>query len=486
MSEALDLLHALVLEDGRRWGQVAHPFQRQDAAAIIGPGGPRRHLLVRPRGASKTSDVAGVALVLLLTEAPAGSRSYAYAVDQDQAGDLLDALRGMVNRTPGLQGLVDMGAHTVSVKASGAVLNIEASDAASAWNKRPWLVLIDELASWPATTNHRGLWNAIVSALPKRPDSRLVVMTMAGSPSHFSHRVYKTARTSAGWACSHIPGPCPWWTPQDTAQAEQDLQIVTEGEYRRVILAQWVEVGEEVLARAEDIAAAVRADPATLPPAPATTYLAALDVGIRRDYTALAVAHAAGGRVVVDYVRHWRPTRTRRVQLAADVEPVVRAVCGRYRARLLFDRSQAEDLTQRLTTAGVRCEEYTFSPVNTSRLAKSLATALRDGRIEVPDDPELVAELGSTRLVETGYGVKLVNPPGHHDDLAVVVGMLTAALATPLTVRAEVATPAGDLPGATTLSPLAAAGAPGRHLLYEHIGGVATFTPSGWNPLNGR
>ncbi|HEY9377554.1 MAG TPA: hypothetical protein VIQ02_10725 [Jiangellaceae bacterium] len=44
--------------------------------------------------------------------------------------------------------------------------------------------------------------------------------------------------------------------------------------------------------------------------------------------------------------------------------------------------------------------------------------------MSIPDDPELVAELQTARLVETGPGtVKLQNPPGTHDDLAVAVGM---------------------------------------------------------------
>jgi hypothetical protein len=30
MNEALDLMHALVLENGRRWGEAAHDFQRID------------------------------------------------------------------------------------------------------------------------------------------------------------------------------------------------------------------------------------------------------------------------------------------------------------------------------------------------------------------------------------------------------------------------------------------------------------------------
>jgi hypothetical protein len=35
MSEALDLLAAVVLEDGQRWGEAAVPVQWQDARSVL-------------------------------------------------------------------------------------------------------------------------------------------------------------------------------------------------------------------------------------------------------------------------------------------------------------------------------------------------------------------------------------------------------------------------------------------------------------------
>jgi hypothetical protein len=56
-------------------------------------------------------------------------------------------------------------------------------------------------------------------------------------------------------------------------------------------------------------------------------------------------------------------------------------------------------------------------------------THLRDRAVEIPDDDELVRELQTARLVETGPGtVKLQNPPGTHDDLAVAVGICVVDL----------------------------------------------------------
>jgi hypothetical protein len=76
LARALDLLAALVLEDGRRWGEVATDWQWEDAEAILDPASPTpNHFLTRPRGASKTGDLAAVLLVVLLEQMPPGARA---------------------------------------------------------------------------------------------------------------------------------------------------------------------------------------------------------------------------------------------------------------------------------------------------------------------------------------------------------------------------------------------------------------------------
>jgi phage terminase large subunit-like protein len=440
MTDGRELLAGLVLDDGRRWGEAAIPHQRGDAFAVL-EGRVRRHFQVRPRGASKTTDAAGVALALLVTQAPARSRSYCYAVDQDQAAELLDALSGFVARTPGLAGAVQVGASTVTVPGSGASLRVESSDAASSFGRRPWLVIVDELTSWPQTPNHRRLWGSVVSALPKRDDSRLLVLSMAGAPVHFARDLWQLAQSSAEWRASLLPGPCPWWDAADVAATRA---LLTDAEYRRYLLCEWV-TADDALSTEGDVTACVRPGDAVLPPRPGVSYVAALDVGTRRDLTGLAVAHRDGGRIVVDRVVCWRPMSGERVDLA-DVEATVLRVCREYRARLVFDRSQAEQLTQNLVRAGVQVSEFVFSQAGANRLAKVLYVSLRDRVLSLPDDRELVDELQTARLVETGPGtVKLANPPGSHDDLAVAVSMCVVSLFDTPDRRAQLTVPTGRI-----------------------------------------
>ena len=64
-----------------------------------------------------------------------------------------------------------------------------------------------------------------------------------------------------------------------------------------------------------------------------------------------------------------------------------------------------------------------------SRLAKALYGALRDRALSLPDDEETRAEFVTTRMVETGPGtVKIVNPPGAHDDIVTAVCIVVVDL----------------------------------------------------------
>ena len=172
----------------------------------------------------------------------------------------------------------------------------------------------------------------------------------------------------------------------------------------------------------------------SLPPRPGRDYVAALDVGTRRDLTALAVGHAertaSGQVVVIDRALHWRPADSGgRVDLA-EVEESTLRLCREYGARLRFDRMKAEQLTGNLARAGVRADEFVFSASGANRLARSLFVALRDRSLSLPDDPETRAEFIATRMIETGPGtVKLANPPGQHDDIVTAVGMVVVDLA---------------------------------------------------------
>jgi phage terminase large subunit-like protein len=157
----LDMLYALVLETGEEWGQVAAPFQLADAEAILGENGPRRHFLTRPRGGSKTTDLAGLALAWLAVAAPPMSRGYVVAANVDQAAILIDAAAGFVARTPALSGTVEVQNEKI-IGPEGAWMRVLACSDSGAWGLRDARFLIlDEFAQWPETRGAKRVYLAV-------------------------------------------------------------------------------------------------------------------------------------------------------------------------------------------------------------------------------------------------------------------------------------------------------------------------------------
>ena len=433
--EALDLLGGLVLEDGRRWGDAAVRWQADDAAAILGldPGRPRLHYLTRPRGGSKTTDLAGAALAALLVQAPRRSRSYGYAADRSQAALLLDAFAGFAERTPGLAGALTVETHRATVAATGASLTIESSDDASSWGRRPWLTVVDELAQWPDTPRPRRLWSSIVSALPKVAGSRLAVLTSPGDPAGWAYRVLEEARASSRWRTSEVPGPVPWIDPDDL---EEQRRMLTAWEYARLHEGRWTSADDR-LVDAETLRACVTL-PGPLDPQPGHRYAIGVDLGLVRDRTVVAVCHGERTtdgqgrealRVVLDRLLVWQGTRANPVRLS-DVEAALLDLHGTYRRpRVRIDPHQAVGLAQRLRSRGVSVTEHTFSAQSVGRLAVTLHSLLGARLLALPPDEALLDELGHVRLRESSPGVvRMDHDSGRHDDRAIALALAATEL----------------------------------------------------------
>jgi hypothetical protein len=426
-----DLLLGMRLEDDRRWGDVAADFQLEDAAAIFDKAGPRWHFQTRPRSGSKSTDAAGVALSWLAAEAPSGARGYIVAVDADQGALLLDAASGLVDRTPALQGAVTVQSLKL-VAASGASVEVLSADGASAFGLRPHWLVLDEFAQWPSTRNGRRLWSALLSSTHKVKDSRMLILTSAGEPGHFSAKVLAEARRSDRWRVSETPGPLPWI---DFAELEAQRPLLRDSEFARLHLNRWTQ-SEDRLVSEEDLEAAAVLD-GPLEPRPGVRYVITLDVGITNDATVAVVAHGeklgeefnSPVRVVVDRIARWKGSRRKPVRLS-EVEDFVAQASHDYNgAPLHADPYQAVSTLQRLRARGVRAEQFVFSSQSVGRVANALHLSLRNRLLWIPNDPDLVGELGRVRLRESSPGaVRLDHDSGEHDDQAIAIAIACAVI----------------------------------------------------------
>lgn len=429
MSGALELLAALVLEDGRRWGEAAEPFQWADARAILEPEADRRyHYLTRPRGASKTADLAGVNIAALLEQAPRGARCYALAADRDQGGLLLDSVRGFLDRTPDLAGALQVDQWKVTAD-SGATLEVLPADEASSWGLRPWLVTVDELAQWRETSGPRRLFRSIFSALPKVAGSRLVILTSAGDPAHWSFEVLESARARPDrWRVAEVDGPTPWLDEADLAEQRAELPA---WEYQRLHLNLWTE-SDERLTTVDDLRACVTLD-GPREPERGRVYAVGVDLGLKHDRTAVAIASREwdepASPVALDRLAVWTPSREQPTPIN-EVEAWLLEAHRQFGGPpVVCDPWQAAQLTQRLRSRGVEVVEFAFTQQSGSRLALTLHRLIGDHELALPDDAELLDELANVRLRETSPGVyRLDHTAQRHDDRAMALALAAQAL----------------------------------------------------------
>jgi len=427
LDDARALLGALVLEDERRWGDVAEPWQWRLAEWAFDERARPNRWESRPRGGSKSTDIAGVCMTAMLTTLPAGSQLDVYAADRDQARLVVDWARGIVARTPALAAALTIDNYKVTAR-NGSVLEVLAADAASAYGRKPVIAVLDEFCQWPNTTNARGVWTAVASSMGKVPGAKLLCASTSGDPGHWTHKIYKTALKSKRWSVQDVPGPLPWVDPEYLAEQRA---IFPESVYRRLHLNEWC-APEDRLTNIDDVQACV-SHTGILEPQPDRRYVIGVDLGITNDRTVAAVMHAERlvgddghnvvQRLVLDRLEVWTPSRVNPVDLTV-VEEWIALASRQYRAHVVIDPYQAVAMTQRLRSKGVGIDEFTFSQQSVGRLAMALHTTIRDHRLAIPDDAELIDELVNVRLRETSPNVyRLDHDPDRHDDRAIAMSL---------------------------------------------------------------
>jgi hypothetical protein len=421
--QALDLLAAVVLEDGRRWGDAATPEQWEDARAVLDQGGVPYHFLTRARGYSKTFDLASIALAAMLTQLPAASRLYGLAADRDQGRLLIDSIASVAARTPELAGALTVDAFKATSR-SGSALEVLAADVAGSYGLRPAFLIVDELAQWSDTAGPRGLWQATTSAMAKVAESRLVALTSAGAPEHFAYAILEHALGDPLWRVNQVVGPPPW---ADRARLGEQRRRLPESVYRRLFQNEWSS-SEGALATLDDLRACVRLS-GVLEPRERLSYVIGVDLGLKHDRSVAAVCHSEDGVVVLDRMEVWAGKRLRPVNLGQVEGWLFRASRDYAFARVVCDPWQAQGMIQRLKAKGVRIEEFTFSSQSVGHLAVTLHTAIRDRRLALPDDAALLDELSHVQLRETSPGVLRMNhSAGRHDDRAISLALAAQQL----------------------------------------------------------
>jgi hypothetical protein len=422
---AVTLWLGLVLEDGRKLGDVAEDFQLRLLMWALDPDSEPNRIELRPRGGAKTSDTAALMVTMLLKVVAPGSRAYAFAADRDQSRLIIDAIRGYVSRTPALANTLTVNNYTVTAR-NGTELQVMASDSASAWGLKPAIVFVDEWCQLPSTTNTETLWQAITSSMGKVPGAKLLCASTAGDPGSWQHRVWETARNSRNWSTAQIEGPLPWVSKEFLAEQRA---ILPDSAYQRLHLDRWASP-EDRLAAADDVRACVafsiEKGQWPLPKqAGVGRYVMGVDLALVRDRAVCALMHAERAenedgqrivaRLVLDRLQVWKPSHKDPLDFMA-VEEWIAYTAAEYGCVVYVDPYQAMSTVQRIRNRGVAIEPVNFTMASNDRMAVGLHTLIRSHRLAIPDDEELIEELMTIRLVEKNGQFKLEHDASRHND----------------------------------------------------------------------
>jgi hypothetical protein len=176
-------------------------------------------------------------------------------------------------------------------------------------------------------------------------------------------------------------------------------------------------VGRETLDAAIEIGVAVRA------PLDGVAYLGFVDPsGGSSDSMTLAIAHAEGARIVVDFIGE------RKAPFApSSVVEEFAAVLRQYRlSRVQGDRYAGEWPREAFQSQGVT---YEVAPLNRSELYLATLPLLNSGRVSLLDNSRMASQfIGLERRTSRAGKDSVDHPPGGHDDVAnAVAGALTMA-----------------------------------------------------------
>ena len=407
---------AIVLEDGRPFGEVMEPWQYQDFEAL--DSGRFLHAFFeRPRGHSKTGDIGTEAVAELMLGRP-GSQLFCAAADEDQARLLFDDVTAKFARNPVLAGSVKVTGRDIVVRATGSRLRVLASDAPSAYGLRPDWIAVDELAEW----RKRELWDSLWSATGKRPRCRMLVISTAGWDStSIGFEVRSMAERESDWYFSSRGQCASWISP---AWLDQQRRTLPAHVFARLHESRWVEGAGAYLTLAE--VDAIFAD--DLPPVGEPMAIG-LDLGIRRDRSVISVVgRLPDGSVAVESLETFRPSGGQAVDLR-DVEASVAATAERYGGPVVTDPWQAVLLAQRLRARGLYVIEYAFGPDSRRKLFATLLDLVRTGRLRAKPHEELRRELLGLEVQESAAGWRVDHRPGKHDDHVMATALAATQIA---------------------------------------------------------
>ena len=448
------------------------PWQRKDFKALD-PGWkrvvendasfnfdtPLRAWLERPRGHSKSADLAVMASWALFAS-KRKIRMYGAAADLDQAKLLRDAVDLLLRLNPWLNEILKTNALQVINKRTGSSLDILTSDGPSSYGLLPDAIIIDELCHW----RNRDLWDSLISSAAKK-QSMLCVITNAGFLDSWQAETREIIKNDPAWYFSRLDGPQASWLDQD--RLDELKRLLPRIAYNRLVNNDWASGSGDCFSE-DDIQNAIRLKGPCNHAKPSYIYFAGLDLGLARDRSAFCVVgkhvgyseeipqeiicksstqlamqdlglfdeelkvdepietifHEGSGRLRLIQLHIWTPSKTQKVEIE-QIEQKILSLNEEFHFQIGCDPWQAQLLISRLQKQNVQIEAVDFTGNSLKGMCSAMLDAFNEKNLAIYPDPNLIADLRALRIVEKQYGVRLESPrgPNGHGDAATALSI---------------------------------------------------------------
>jgi hypothetical protein len=224
------------------------------------------------------------------------------------------------------------------------------------------------------------------------------------------------------------------WTPE----ACRALKRKNPSAYRTDVLCEFADAVTSMFSLHE-IEAATRRGPMVAPPVAGQHYVCAIDPATRNDAFALCIATRIpderwGDRYSVAMVKSWDPPLSPD-EVLGEIATLLRP----YGINTFHtDQWSADMLIALAAHHGLIAEDMAWTGANKVDAFDGMKLLLADGRLDLPPDEELSADLRRVQKVVTQAGMKIEFPrtDGRHCDLAPAVALaLSKSIAPPQVIE---------------------------------------------------
>jgi len=343
------------------------------------------------------------------------------ANDTDQASIIFRDAKRIIVRSGILYGLIDRITQSTIELKNGNRWLVKSSDSVSSRGLRPSIICYDELG-FAASPD---LFQVLSAGQAARANPLTVVTsTVCGIQSGPLWNLFELAR--AGDPAVRLIYHRKNLSPLITSQfLEQQRAILPGPIFAREHENRWGS-GSEAFSTLADWERA-KGDESPLRSHNEKPAVSFLDLGWVSDESVLSVGILEDGIVKIIAMEHWQGSQDRPVSFAS-IEARILELKERLNVkRLVIEAPQGVSLAQRLDAAGLATTTQHPTAKSQRELWGTFYTALKAGKVHLPDDAKLRRQLLTLSIKSTATGWRVVDDPGLHQDRALacagVVGM---------------------------------------------------------------